>query len=109
MSRIPDCRTDEYYNQKYLDQINTVFIKGYDWAVKQIQNMFNNLDCYPDLKLLLDDKVAIIKDHKVGMVQTCIEDWAEMERDEMITSMIDNMSEDEYKAIKAKVDGGDEK
>ena len=70
--------------------------------------MFNNLECYPDLEQLLDDKVAIIKDNKIGMVQTCIEDWAEMERDEMITGMIDNMNEEEYKAIKAKVDGGGE-
>ena len=104
MSKIPDCRTDKYYNEKYLDQKDADFVKGYDWAVEQIQNMFNNLKCYPDLEQLLDDKVALIKDNKIGMVQTCIEDWAEMQRDELITSMIDGMDEAEYQAIKERVD-----
>lgn len=106
MSRIPDCRTDEYYNQKYLVGGNADFVKGYDCAVEEILNLFNNLDCYPDLMQLLDDKVALIKDNKADTVMSCIEDWAEMQRDTMITAMIDGMDEDEYARVKAKVDGG---
>jgi len=105
MSRIPDCRTDEYYNEKYLGKNDKAFVAGYDWAVSQIINLFNNLEVYPDLKELLDDKKAVIKDNKVDIAIVAIEDWAEMQRDELITSMIDGMDEKEYQKIKELVDG----
>ena len=107
MSYFPDCRTDEYYNQKYLTQRNKDFVAGYDYALEQVQNLFNNLEVFPDLEQLLDDNVALVKEHKVDMVQTCIEDWAEMNRDELITSMIDSMDENEYQEIKQRVDADD--
>lgn len=100
----PDCRTDDVYNEKYLNQSDSDFIRGYDQAIKIVQRLFANLECYPDLEQLLDDNVAIIKANKTDMVQTCIEDWAEMSRDEIITVMIDTMDKVEYQEIKARVD-----
>lgn len=102
MSHIPDCRTDEYYNQKYLKQRDADFVAGYDYALEQVQNLFSNLECYPELEQLLNDNVATIRENKTGLVQTCIEDWAEMNRDELITSMIDAM--DDFEEVKRKVD-----
>ena len=110
MSYIPDCRTDENYNEKYLVGNNKMFIAGFDYAVETILNLFDgNLDVYPKLEELLDDKKAIIADGKVALVKESIDHWAEMQRDEMITGMIDGMDEDEYKKIKAEVDGGQSK
>lgn len=110
MSMIPDCRSDEYYNEKYLVDNDKMFVQGFDWAVSQIVNLFEgNLEVYPDLKELLDDKKAVIKDDKVKIAIEAIQDWAEMERDELITSMIDGMDEGEYQKIKEKIDGQSEK
>ena len=105
MTWFPNCRTDEYYNEKYLNEQDAEFIRGYDWAVKEILNLFeNNVEVFPELERLLDDKTAIICEGKANLVSECIEHWSEMERDELITSMIDGMEEDEYNSIKAKVD-----
>lgn len=109
MSYIPDCRTDENYNEKYLNAKNKEFLAGYDCAVEQITTLFSNLDAYPDLEELLDDHKAVIKDGKADIAQEAIEEWMESQRDELITSMIDNMSEKEYGAIKEKVDGHSKK
>ena len=52
-------------------------------------SLFDNLDVYPDMDMLLDDHTAIIKDGKVDLVKGCVEDWAETSRNEVIVSMID--------------------
>ena len=104
MSYIPDCRTDENYNEKYLNDKNKMFLAGYDWAVAEIKNMFSNLSVYPDVEMLLDDDIAMVKEGKAQAVEEAVDDWAEMSRNELITSMIDGMEEAEYEAIKAKVD-----
>ena len=98
MSMIPDCRTDENYNQKYLNEKDSDFLAGYDWAVKEIMNMFNNLEFYPKL-------LGILEGTNRDVAMCAVEDWAEAQRDELITSMIDGMDDAEYQSIKEAVDG----
>ena len=106
MSYFPNCREDEYYNQKYLNEKDKEFIAGADWILEQIVNMIeNNADVYPDLEQLLDDNTAIIKEGKDKIVSEAVQDWAEMERNIMITSMIDNYKD--FDEIKAKVDANE--
>ena len=108
MTYIPDCRKDENYNENYLNDDCTKFLAGYDYAVDQIANIFNNLEVYPDLEELLEDNKAIIKENKADIAQESMSEWMEGHRDELIVSMIDGMDEEEYEAIKEKVDGQSE-
>ena len=106
MSYIYDCRTDEYYNQKYLNDDDINFINGYDYAVEQILNLIdNNSNVYPDLDDLLAENKALVNVNKIEIVHNAIEEWAESNRDEIIISMIDNMGDDDYAKIKELVDG----
>lgn len=109
MSYIPDCRVDEYYNEKYLNKTDTEYIRGFDYVAERADNFFNNLDVYisemdipgEDINLcrLLENHEEIAEKFK-----SCILDWLERERDMTITSMIDNMDDDEYDKIRADVD-----
>ena len=101
MSYIPNCRTHEFYNEKYLVGDDFEFVRGYDWAVSEILNLFANLDVYFET-----DEIRGIPNAE--KFKDAIEDWAEMGRNELITSMIDNMDEDEYDATKARVDAIEE-
>ena len=105
--RVPDCRTDEYYNEKYLEGSNKDFVRGYDFATDQALNLLNNAEVFPDFMDLLDPNKAIVNIDKEEIVKKALEDWMEMQRDELITSMIDGMGE-EYDEIKARVDSGSE-
>lgn len=108
MTYIPDCRTNEFYNEKYLVGDNLEFVKGYDWAVQEILNLFANVEVYPELEELLDDNRAVIREGKIDLIIKSITDWTEAQRNELITSMIDDIDEDEYEKIKAKVDATEE-
>ena len=91
-------------NQKFLTDRDKAFIEGYDYAVQQVLLLFQgNLDVFPDFSELLDDKKAIIKDNKVDIAITSIEDWAEMQRDELITGILDGYGEDKYNKIRESV------
>lgn len=104
MSYFPDCRTDENYNQKYLGALDKEFVAGYDYAVEQIVNMIeNNAEVYPELEAILAENVAVVHGEKAKVCSESIQHWAEMERNMLITSMIDNMGEQEYSVIRAKV------
>lgn len=132
MSYIPNCRTDEEYNEKYLNKYDNEFVRGFDWCVEMaVDNFFSNLDIYFDsdshLTHLLNEKLpeGMSEDYEMDftyadenrkkelrktetygdMLKYKILDYIEMERNELITSMIDNMDEQEYAEIKAKVDG----
>lgn len=116
MSLIPDCRTDENYNEDFLNETDSEFVKGFDWAIEQMKNLFEgNLDVYeeelnyvPDEGEAEEDEVyskredlfEIVSDN-AGFLANMIDDWMEMERDELITSIIDHMDEDEYEKLKA--------
>lgn len=105
--RVPDCRTDEYYNEKYLNDEDKRFLKGYDWAVENALNLLNNTDTYDELDDILDPNKAIVNVDKHEIFRSALADWLEGERDMLITSMIDGMGE-EYDEIKARVDSGSE-
>lgn len=133
MSYIPDCRTDENYNQRYLNDKDGEFLRGYDWCTETaVDNFFDNLDIYfgddSHIMHLLNEKIpkgaredyemdftfgereAEVRKTKTvaDVLRYKILDYIEMQRDELITSMIDNMDEQEYAEIKAKVDGKQE-
>ena len=135
MSYIPDCRNDENYNEKYLNNFNKEFVRGYDWCVEMsVDNFFDNLDIYfgddshimhllneelpenmreeYEIERTFADENARVEKRDVktyvDLLRSKILDYIEMERDELITSMIDNMDEQEYSEIKAKVDGKQE-
>lgn len=130
MSYIPNCREDECYNQKYLRSDDLEFLRGFDWAVEMaVINFFDNnyTACFRDgyLEHLLTQKIPteideeydfplafsekdgdtrrfVIKTY-ADMLKSEILRFCETERDELITSMIDNYSEDEYKTIVERV------
>ena len=128
MTYIPDCRTDENYNQKYLNKLDKEFLSGFDWCMENaVDNFFdNNYDfddgsyiCHELLQELSEgDKDDYImeftfndrKDEKrkiktiIDKVRYEILAWIESERDMLITSMIDAMDEEEYHKIKGEVD-----
>lgn len=52
---IPDCRRDDYYNQKFLNKHDKELLKEFDYAVDCMDNFFNNLDVYFDDDSLVMD------------------------------------------------------
>lgn len=113
MSYFRDCRTDEYYNEKYLNKTDSEFIAGFDWCAEHSVETF--FDCistfFEDLDIEGEDiNIArFFENHHIvrEKFKECLLEWIEEERDEMITSMIDNMPEGEYEEIKSKVDKGE--
>lgn len=128
MSYIPDCRTDEYYNEKYLNDNDKAEVRGYDWAVEEVvDTAFDNLDVFCDDTFLAELNKPLPESLKteyemewrfgdrgtekrnvetyLDLLRYAILAHCEMDRNELVTSMIDDMDEDEYKAIKEKVDG----
>ena len=128
MSMFPDCRTDDYYNEDFLDGTDKSFVKGYDWCGEQVvDNFFNNLDVYFDddshMMHILNEKLPeeMRSEEQVeftfgdrgtetrkietygDLLRSKLQDWIESERDELITSMIESMDEDIYNAIRNKV------
>ena len=104
MSYIPDCRTDEYYNEKYLEGLEKTFIEGFDFCVEHaVENGFNNID-----EWTLRDEVDVRPSDIMKVVEAVkewISDFIERRRDELITSIIDDMGEEEYVKVKSKIDG----
>lgn len=118
MSYIPDCRTDTIYNPNNLKTEDKHFVHGFDWCVEMaVDNFFNNLDVEitSDTYLghLLNEEVPEDLKDEYEMNYTYVDreedkvekrtvktyadlirlkllDWCEMQRDELIVSMIDN-------------------
>lgn len=116
--RVPNARTDANYNQKYLNEKDKEFLNGFDWCVKTaVDNFFNNLDVHfsEDSHIMhmlneeLPAKFLIVGEDEESEIKTYLDlirarllDWIEKKRDELIMSMIDNMSEEEYAEMRAK-------
>lgn len=122
MTYIPDCRTDETYNQKYLNENDKEFIRGLDYTVSAFEVFLDNLDTYTngdifddpyDEKKENEAKIFILKlinsDFQKKVLKRIFNDWMEMDRNEFITSMIDHYSEEEYEEIRKKVDNEEDK
>ena len=110
MSRIPDCRTDKYYNQKYLAGDDVSFVEGFDWcAEKAVESFFDNMDIYTqefDIKGEDMNLVRFLENHpKIAeQLKESLLHYIEMQRDELITSMIDGMDKDLYEKVRKAVD-----
>ena len=103
MSCIPDCRTDEYYNEKYLNEKDKEFVSGFDYCTKSaVECGFANIEDF-FYELEIDVRPSDVK-KVTEAVEKWLLDWIESQRDEMITSIIDYMDEEEYKKIKQEVD-----
>ena len=124
----PDCRNDDRYNEDFLSGQDKAELFGYDWCTEEVvDNFFDNLDVYFDdddyLMHILNeelpedmqkeeviewtfgdrpDTTRQIKTYR-DLLRSKLHDWIEMERDEIITSMIDAMDENLYQAIRNKV------
>lgn len=119
MTHIPDCRTDDTYNQKYLNKEDKDFIRGFDYTVSVFEVFLDNLDTYIHNDIFDDPydekkenkaKIFILKlinsDFQKEVLKRIFNDWMEMDRDEFITSMIDSYSEEEYEKLRKKADNG---
>ena len=109
MTYIPNAREDDTYNEKYLNHDDKEFIKGYDYAVEEVlESFFNNLDSYDwDVDGEDIDLEKILTNHE-KIAEKLLENLKkhfESDRDEMITSMIDHMTDEEYAKIRTEVDG----
>ena len=128
MSFIPDCRNDECYNEDFLTDKDKAEVCGYDWCAEMVvDNFFNNLDVYfeddDDVMLFLNKEhpederyeeevefrfIEGLSEKReiktfADLIRSKLLEWIESDRNEMITSMIEGMDEDVYKAIRAKV------
>ena len=130
MTYIPDCRQDEYYSAKYLNEKDKQFLLGFDWCTEMaVDNFFNNsyIKGFDDRDFVGHEVLQELpesekneytmtftfgdgKDEErktetiIDKIRCEILEWIESFRDELITSMIDGMSEEEYNQIKARVD-----
>lgn len=112
MSTFPDCRYDGSYNVDFLDEKDSEFVKGFDYALETIINLFSaNLDVFQNEltetlaegETCAEDEVFstrsdlydIISENNI-LLGCIIEQWHEMERDMLVTSMIDNMDDEIY-------------
>lgn len=112
MSYIPDCRTDENYNEKYLNDKDAEFVAGMDWCrIMAVDNFFDNLDIYTqdfeddENEFNLLEYLEENEDVRQNL-RDCLFHYIEMQRDELITSMIDNMGEEEWAELRQQVDAG---
>jgi hypothetical protein len=108
----PNTRKDDYYNQEFLNKNDKEVITGYDYAVEAALNLFDNLNAYQEElnDMLEEDDNPIFKvlnfyaiiEEKSNTIQNIVRDWLENGRDDLITSMIDNMDENEYETNRNK-------
>lgn len=95
-----DARTDDFYNQDFLNKNDRQFVEGYDYAVEQIKNLFEgNIETYEDD---LSNELVDALEEDGEKVIDMIEQWAESERDMLITHMIDGMEEKQYQRLRRK-------
>ena len=128
MSMFPDCRNDVYYNEDFLNKSEKDELFGFDYATEAADNFFDNLDTDFPIDTVIGDflnrKIPYDTD-EVYIRRTLLEigtfeeevpvktygdllrakllDWIEMERDEYITSLIDDMDEEDYEKNRKKV------
>lgn len=121
----PDCRNDEYYNQDFLDGMNEKIVRGYDFAVETADGFFDNPEFVNDDEIMRFFDKELPEDMRDEYEINCITPdehsearkvltygdyvrsrliaWLEMQRNELITSMIDSMDDTLYEAIRNKI------
>lgn len=121
------------YWQKFLNKSDKEFVAGYDHCIEDVvSNLFNNLDVYEnelnrawfaddddreydfdydfindekDFDEMTDEELSEIGrfNRVLKVMKKIVLHWTEMERDQLVVSMIDSMDEEEYEAIKKAV------
>ena len=115
------------YWEGYLNDTDKEYVRGYDWNTEQVvSSFFQNLDVFADELDFLDmddidienvvserDSSEYSEEELEGMskstliakkMRECLLKWIEMERNELVVSMIEGMKEEEYNDIVKKVD-----
>ena len=108
----PDCRNDITYNERFLTSADKECVRGFDIAVSVVEDS-NALADDPILDQPLDKgTIEQLKDEydsdlsveTLGdYVRIRLLEYLEMERNELITSMIDSTDDDIFNAIRDKV------
>lgn len=117
MSYIPDAREDDDYKYEFLNKTDKDFIDGFDYCVEHaIDNFFDNLSDIDDSYLLhilnetlpphIREQYEFYFYNKTSETREChdysdlfkkyLYEWIEKIRDEIITSAIDNMADEDY-------------
>lgn len=122
---LPNCREDAYYNEDFLNEKDKEFIRGFDYATEMacdnfFDNHYNDIDSDENSDYLDRTLTKIVPEYMQGEYEmqfafgdiesetrtivtyadyVCFKilEWIEQQRDELITSMIDNMDRKEYK------------
>ena len=105
-----------YYWQGYLDEMSAQFLAGFDWAILMVvRNFFDNIDMFEDGKhdISADDINLSICEFfekhrdKLDGFRQCLEEWAEMGRNELAVSLIEGMDDKELEKRMATVENGE--
>lgn len=123
---LPDCREDNDYNEKFLNENDKTRIAGYDWCAEEVVDNFFDIieDLFDDdshLMHMLNEKLPEsmqgeeiiehtfskrIETRKIetykDLLRSKLGEHIEDERNEIIVSMIDNMDKEKYESIKSK-------
>lgn len=93
---LPD-RMDEI---NYLDDDDKDIIRGFEYCITALEDAFANLDIYMDddhfLQVALQTK-CMHKDETYGeFLHECLDNFLLMRENEIVCSMLDNMTDEEY-------------
>ena len=119
MTMFADARTDDAYNEDFLNKMDKTYLAGFDYALECITCLFKgNVDVYEnelsetkpenceveegEIFATRPDLYDIVKENG-DLLALVVSHWHESERDMLIASLIDNMDENEYQAIRNKV------
>lgn len=109
------------YYEGYLNDKDASYVAGFDWVVDYcLKNYFSDTqdlldDITENLSMATDndklcDLITNLSDNDKNIlalaIKNAILDRIEIERDELITSMIDSMSDEEYESFKKKFEEG---
>lgn len=92
MSYIPNCREDKLYNYGELTPRNKYTVDGFDWCAEEgVETFFDNLRIYQITKNGFDLIDYLESNPDVcDSLKEAILDYIEMQRNELIVSMIEN-------------------
>lgn len=107
---LPDCKTDEFYNEKYLKGGDADFVSGFDFCINDaIATIFDNLEdsdeeisfvgIHTDLGDFLSGNPDIFNALKRQFARSL-----QNERNELIMSILESKEDDEFEKRKKKVD-----
>ena len=118
---IPDCRNDIHYNEDFLSKDDKQYIAGFDWCTdiigsaiadiktggfftleEEFEDDSETLASVLEKELPVDVKKKLSENYEeefetyADVLKYELFQYIELERDELIISMIDGMPEDEY-------------